>query len=61
MFEYAAKPEATKIESPYAWVIDYKTDEGTKLLAQLLKNGVVVRVADSPFTSEGIEFDRGTL
>ncbi|MDE0918396.1 MAG: zinc carboxypeptidase, partial [Flavobacteriales bacterium] len=60
-FEYAAENKAKNIESPYAWVIDYKTDEGTTLLAQLLKNGVVVRVADSPFTSEGIEFDRGTL
>jgi len=60
-FEFATKSVAKKIESPYAWVIDYKTDEGTTLLAQLLKNGVVVRVADSPFTSEGIDFDRGTL
>lgn len=60
-FAYSIEKDEKKIEAPYAWIVDYKTDEGTTLLAQLMKTGVIVRVADTPFKSGGIEFDRGAL
>jgi hypothetical protein len=47
--------------TPYAWIIEYRTDAGTPLLAQLLMEGIKVRVADAPFTNSGENFSSGSL
>ena len=49
-------------EAPvYAYAIHYNTDMGTPVLAGMLQEGVLVRVAKRPLTLEGETWPRGSL
>lgn len=45
----------------YAFVVDYRTDLGTPVLAALLKDGANVRVVKRPITANGVTYPRGSL
>lgn len=45
----------------YAYAIHYNTDMGTPVLAGMLQEGVLVRVAKRPLTLEGETWPRGSL
>ena len=57
----AAANEWAGDEPVYAYAIHYDTDLGTPVLAGLLKEGVLVRVAKRPVVMEGETWPRGTL
>ena len=48
-------------KTPYAYLINWNSMQSAKTLADLLKNGVVVRFADEGFTVEGKSYAAGTL
>ena len=48
-------------KTPYAYLLRWNSMPGPKVLSTLLKNGVVVRYAESPFTIEGTTYGAGTL
>ena len=63
-FKIAKVEDQTKSESttpPYAWIINYNTDSGTPLLAELLNMGTTLRVADAPFVNSGEKFSAGSV
>ena len=45
----------------YAYLLHYQTDSGTPILANLLKQGHVVRVAKRPMVIDGVTYPEGTL
>ena len=45
----------------YAYVLDYRTDLGTPVLAQLLRDGVTARVAKRPIVADGVLYPRGSV
>jgi len=45
----------------YAYVLDYKTDLGTPVLAALLRDGVTARVAKRPIVANGTTYPRGSV
>ena len=45
----------------YAYVVHYRTDLGTPILAALLKDGATVRVAKRPIVANGETYPRGSL
>jgi len=45
----------------YAYVVDYRTDLGTPVLAGLLNDGATVRVAKRPIVADGATYPRGSL
>ncbi|SKA06475.1 Zinc carboxypeptidase [Sediminibacterium ginsengisoli] len=51
----------TDVNASYGMLIPYTSFNGSRLLAQLLKNGVKVRFAEKPFTYKGKTYNRGTL
>ena len=57
----AAANEWAGDEPVYAYAIHYDTDLGTPVLAGLLKEDVLVRVAKRPVVMEGETWPRGTL
>jgi len=48
-------------EAPFGYVIEGTSDESVYALADLLGQGLAVRVAEKPFRVEGMRFDRGAL
>ncbi|MBS1578746.1 MAG: zinc carboxypeptidase [Bacteroidetes bacterium] len=50
-----------EIMPAYGYLFPYTSLNSAKLLAYLLKNNVKVRQATKPFTSNGKQFERGTL
>lgn len=60
--KYAApQAEITSAEKPYAYITRWEGLNDAKFLAQLLKNKVKVRYAETPFTISGQQFGRGSL
>jgi hypothetical protein len=49
------------VSEPYGYVIDGRPDDAIWALADLLQQGVAVRVAERPFRIEGMAFDRGAF
>ena len=47
--------------SEYGWVIDGTSDRTLGALADLLEDGIAVRVVDRPFEVDGLAFERGSL
>ena len=45
----------------YAFIIDYHTDLGTPVLAELLNKGIVVRLAKRPIVANGTTYPQGSL
>ena len=45
----------------YAYVLDYRTDLGTPVLAALLADGITVRVVKRPIVTNGVTYPRGSL
>ncbi|MEO0558750.1 MAG: M14 family metallopeptidase [Bacteroidota bacterium] len=56
-----ASPTMPANSRPYAYVARWESAGDARLLAQLLKAGVGVRIVSEPFTSNGERYDRGTL
>jgi len=50
-----------RVDEPYGYVIDGSSDESAWALADLLQQGLAVRVAEKPFRVEGTSLDRGAL
>jgi hypothetical protein len=48
-------------KKPYAYIFRYKSLEDVELLTTLIQNGIKVRAAEKKFTSNGTQFDAGTL
>lgn len=60
--KYAAPAaEVTSANRPYAYVARWSSLEDAKFLAQLLKNKVKVRYAETPFSIGGQSYERGSL
>ncbi len=58
----APAPEPSAHPSrPVAYIAEWKSFEDAQLLAELLKRGVHVRYAETPFKIEGKSYDEGTL
>jgi hypothetical protein len=49
------------VSDPYGYVIDGKSDDAVWALADLLEQGLAVRVAEKPFRVEGTAFDTGAF
>jgi hypothetical protein len=49
------------LSEPFGYVIDGRSDESVWVLADLLEQGLAVRVAEKPFRVEGMDLDRGAL
>jgi hypothetical protein len=45
----------------YAFLIRYRSFEDAKMLAALIKAGIHVRIAQRPFTFNGVRYNRGTM
>lgn len=61
-FTLPAKRPIKAIEkTPYAYLFEWNSMNSAKLLAELLKNDLIVRYADSPFIVEGKAHGAGTL
>ena len=45
----------------YAYILNYQTDLGTPVLAQLLNHGVVVRLTKRPIVANGTTYPQGSL
>lgn len=54
-------PVITDATSPAAYLAKWETLEDAKFLAEILKSGIKLRYATSPFSVNGNDFDRGTL
>ncbi|MEQ8533176.1 MAG: zinc carboxypeptidase, partial [Imperialibacter sp.] len=57
----APSAEVTSTDKAYAYIARWQTLEDAKFLAQLLKNKVKVRYAETPFSIGGKNYERGTL
>ncbi|MEQ9376277.1 MAG: M14 family zinc carboxypeptidase [Imperialibacter sp.] len=57
----APSAEVTSADKAYAYIARWQTLEDAKFLAQLLKNKVKVRYAETPFSIGGKNYERGTL
>jgi hypothetical protein len=64
-WEAATVPERVgsvqKVTAPFGYVIEGGTDASVWALAELLQQGIAVRVAEKPFRVEGTDFERGAL
>jgi hypothetical protein len=49
------------VRQPFGYLIDGSSDAASAVLADLLQQGIAVRVAEQPFGVEGTELDRGAL
>lgn len=56
-------PATAKVaaSSPYGYLIKYNSVNSSKVLAQLLKQGIKVRFSEKPFTYNNKQYDRATL
>lgn len=54
-------PDAPGGNDSYAYLVKWESMEQAGFLARLLQHNIQVRVANEPFTVEGIQYDRGTL
>ena len=52
--------EAVK-KTPYSYLLQWNSMQSANVVSELLKNGVVVRYAESPFVVEGKPYPAGTL
>jgi hypothetical protein len=59
VFDKAALPRTA--ENPYAYLAAWNSMQSVRFLSELLKNGLVVRYAESAFTVEGKSWPAGTL
>ena len=57
----APQAEITETAKPYAYIARWEGLNDARFLAQLLKNKVKVRYAETPFTISGQQFGRGSL
>ena len=48
-------------ENPYGYLVEWGTINGLRFLAHILKNNIIVRVAEKPFTNNEIEYRPCTL
>lgn len=56
-----APAEAEAAGKAYAWVAEWKSLKDVKFLSALLQKGVKVRFSEAAFTSNGKQFDAGSL
>ena len=54
-------PATNNTADPYAYVIRWNGIEAVKLASELLQEGIRLRFTETPFTSGGQSFDRGSL
>lgn len=57
----SSRPEVTAKEHAYAYVLPWRSSYDVKFLAELLRKGIKVRCAESPFEAAGKNFSAGTL
>ena len=57
----AAKVMKNVDKTPYAYLLQWRSMQSAKVMAELLKNDVVVRYAETPFAVEGKSYPAGTL
>ncbi len=53
--------ELVSADNPTGYLIDGRSDRSTGALADLLQQGISVKVAEKPFSLEGRDYERGTL
>lgn len=53
--------EMTGSDRPYAYVVEWKTMDDARFLAEITRHGVKSRFAEIPFSIDGREYDKGTL
>ena len=51
----------TVAKTPYAYLLKWNSMQSARVLSELLKNGVVARYAEAPFSVEGKSYSAGTL
>ncbi|MCF8247630.1 MAG: zinc carboxypeptidase [Saprospiraceae bacterium] len=56
-----SKVAEQKNATPYAYLAPWNSMQGVRLLADLVKNGIVCRYAEKAFTLEGADWPAGTL
>lgn len=62
-FDINRKEEFTdkSVAQPYAYVVAWKSLEDARFLSELMKQGVRVRLAQTAFRINGLNYERGTL
>ncbi len=60
-YDFAKQNTAPPAATPYAYLVPWNSMQSARFLAEVVKNGIVCRYTESPFTVEGKDWPAGTL